>query len=114
MAFHNERFIAALRVKIGNQSLRSVAEQSGVSVSTLSRLLANNSAPSVDTFATLVTWLHMSPSAFFSEEKQQTTVESAWADLFYAMNRLHVSSALQEAIAQVIRVCFPLSSLKKT
>ena len=50
-----------VRFKRGNQGLREIAEISGISLSTLSRI-ENEKTPDMDTFIALCNWLEIHPA----------------------------------------------------
>ena len=106
--FDQDRFVATLKHRIGYTSLHVIARESGVSVATLSRLL-HNKPPNVETLAKLLRWMEVPASDFFPGAPQAPTKESAWVDLYRAMNALGASKRMQEALADVIRVFNPAS-----
>lgn len=66
--FDARRFGDALKNAIGDRSLREVAVEVGVSISTLSRLTLGNK-PDIDTFATVCYWMNTLPIDFFTSTK---------------------------------------------
>lgn len=66
--FDRQCFAAALESHLASHylPLREAAKQSGISASTLSRLL-HGETPDMETFAQLCRWLGVVPGAFFSD-----------------------------------------------
>lgn len=62
--FNAQAFGTALRQKRGNAGLRSIAQITGLSASTLSRI-EHCGKPDIDTFIVLCNWLDCDPRAFF-------------------------------------------------
>ena len=72
--FDARLFAAALRTKRGDRGLRDVATETGVSLSTLSRL-ENGETPDMETFLTLSSWVGWPTGAFLHEDLAQDTVQ---------------------------------------
>ena len=75
--FNVESFYAALDSQRQSQKLtwKQVAEKSGVSASTLTRI-AQGRRPDVDSLAALLTWSGLKAELFFVQDVQQTQIES--------------------------------------
>lgn len=106
MSFNHQVFRAHLQGTLQRYhlSLREAAKQSGVSASTLSRLLKGET-PDMETFATLTHWLGADVSAFFDHE--HTVIEDeapAWAMLYTSLEVLDMPADFIEATAKLVQV----------
>jgi transcriptional regulator with XRE-family HTH domain len=64
--FNRDRFVAALQDKGETYTLREIADQTGVSAATLSRL-ERGTTPDLETFFAICTWLDVSPRVFMMQ-----------------------------------------------
>lgn len=72
--FDSYLFAAALRTRRGERSLRDVAEETGISASTLSRI-ENGETPDMETFLLLSAWTGWPTNAFLHENQDRNTVQ---------------------------------------
>lgn len=107
MSFNRQAFRTRLQVAIqqGHFSLREAAKESGVSASTLSRLL-NGEMPDMETFATLTRWLQADVSVFFDHEQRviEEDETSVWAMLCMALVELHMPADFVEALVKMVQI----------
>jgi transcriptional regulator with XRE-family HTH domain len=106
MSFNRQVFRAHLQSALlqHHLSLRDAAKRSGISASTLSRLV-NGETPDMETFAALVEWLQADTSAFFDNEHHAVEDESqAWAMLYMAMEALDIPRGLIQIIVEMIHL----------
>jgi transcriptional regulator with XRE-family HTH domain len=75
MYFDAQWFAALLQTKRAGRGLREIADQTGVSISTLSRL-EHGEIPDMDSFLALLSWLKLPSSEFIREDepKQRDTI----------------------------------------
>lgn len=110
MEFRGEAFFAALdRTRAARQlNWKQVAEQSGVSASTLTRM-AQGKRPDVDSLAALVQWSGLSADPFVSSGSSATNAEplSQIASLLYADNSLSEDS--RETMIEMITAAYARS-----
>lgn len=106
MGFDQQTFRTHLQATLlqHHLSLREAARKSGVSASTLSRLV-NGETPDMETFALLIKWLECDPNIFFNHEwNVLTDAAPAWAMLYTSLEVLGASPDLIEAIVKIIQV----------
>lgn len=102
--FDLSAFYAAIdgqRVALG-LSWKEVAEQSGVSASTLSRM-AQGRRPDVDGLALLIAWSGLDPSSFLPSAKSPEPLAVISANLRADRN---LTPASAEALEQIIKVAY--------
>jgi transcriptional regulator with XRE-family HTH domain len=96
---------------------RQVAEQSGISASTLTRM-AQGKRPDVDGLASLAQWSGLDPKLFFvSEQTKQNSAEHTKQDsLEMVLTHLRSASDLtaeqKESVSQIIRSAWTLLRTK--
>src|SRR5437867_1875309 len=97
--FNRLLFSATLQSKLlqDGLSLREAAKESGVSASTLSRII-NGDALDIDSFAALVCWMESDTNQFFEQSSQDRTIDKSWADLYLSLQQLGAPVELIEAI----------------
>lgn len=72
--FDSRFFAAILRTRRGEQSLRDVATETGVSIATLSRI-ENGETPDMEIFLVLSSWTRWPTSAFLNAGEARDTVQ---------------------------------------
>ena len=78
--FQYELFLATLQMHLKGSrdvSLRQCAKESGISASTLSRLLSRETVPSLKVFVTLCSWMHTQPTLFFEAENEEASPQQS-------------------------------------
>jgi transcriptional regulator with XRE-family HTH domain len=106
VSFNHRTFRAYLQATLqqSHLSLRDAARASGVSASTLSRLL-NGETPDLETFATLAQWLQVDAGAFFDHEQHATPDEaSTWVMLYSVCEALEMPTDFTEALVKMVQV----------
>jgi len=93
--FNCQRFASSLQAHITMHgfSLREAATRSGVSASTLSRLL-QGVTPSMEIFCLLCSWMQMHPGAFFEMPEATTLAQVLLSPLALAINALRSDERL--------------------
>jgi transcriptional regulator with XRE-family HTH domain len=90
-----------IRSKRGNQGLRQVGKEIGVSSSTLSRIEQGN-LPDIETYVTLCKWLEV-PTDFFTDNAENSTEQKIVAHL-RADKALSKQTA--EALIKMIKLAY--------
>ena len=106
VSFNHQVFRAHLQSALlqHHLSLRDAAKRSGVSASTLSRLV-NGETPDMETFATLVEWLQADTRAFFDNEQNAIEDEpQAWAMFYIALEALDMPQGLIKIIVGMVHL----------
>jgi transcriptional regulator with XRE-family HTH domain len=106
--FDSGRFYTALNDtrRVRNLQWRQVAEESGVSASTLTRM-AQGKGPDVDGLAALTQWSGLDPKNFFAgETSRQSDLETV---LTYLRSASELSPEEAESIAQIVRGAWELA-----
>ncbi|HLZ64371.1 MAG TPA: helix-turn-helix transcriptional regulator [Ktedonosporobacter sp.] len=106
MSFNHQVFRAHLQAALlqNHLSLRDAAKHSGVSASTLSRLV-NGETPDMETFAALVSWLRADARAFFDHEQNAIEDESqSWTMFYMALEALDMPQGLIKIIVGMIHL----------
>src|SRR5579859_2074884 len=104
VSFNHQVFRAHLQAALlqNHLSLRDAAKHSGVSASTLSRLV-NGETPDMETFAALVSWLRADTRAFFDHEQNAIEDESqSWTMFYMALEALDMPQGLIKIIVGMI------------
>lgn len=105
-----KKFSEMIKSKRGKQGLRALANEIGVSASTLSRIEQGN-LPDIDTYITLCEWLSVSTDFFVAKDHAQNEVTSA-----NVIAHLRADKSLRpetaEALIQMINIAY--ASSKKT
>lgn len=103
-----KKFSEMIKSKRGNQGLRALASEIGVSASTLSRIEQGN-LPDIDTYITLCEWLDVSTDFFVSKDPNQNVVTSS-----NIIAHLRADKSLRpetaEALIQMINIAYATST----
>ena len=102
--FDRALFSAAIQSHLLHRglSLREAAKESGVSASTLSRII-NGEAPDLDSFASILTWLKANANQFFSTQYQENMLNEAWTGLYLCLQELGVPAHVRDAIVTIVQ-----------
>lgn len=90
-------FSDLIRAKRGDRSLREVANASGVSISTLSRV-ERGAIPDVNTFLALCDWLDVPPHEFI----KNTEFQGRKADCASICTKLRTDKRLKDGVGNAI------------
>lgn len=104
MPFNRQLFSAAIQARLLQQglSLREAAKESGVSASTISRLL-NGEIPDLGSFQAITCWLQADANMFLDHIPRENREKEAWTGLIWDLQELGVPDELIEVIVVIVR-----------
>lgn len=92
-------FADLVRIKRGNSGLREIAQVTGISASTISRV-EREQTPDIETFLSLCDWLDVSPSSLIKTDKDNSKQDNCQ----YICNKLRTDKKLDSAIADALAI----------
>ena len=98
-----ERFSEMIKSKRGNKGLRVLAQEIGISASTLSRIEQGN-VPDIDTYLRLCDWLEVSTDYFTNSNPSINDVQTVVIAHLRADKTL--SQSTSEALIQMINLAY--------
>jgi transcriptional regulator with XRE-family HTH domain len=104
MSFDSNTFGASILGKLlmEEKSLRDAAKETGISVSTLSRITRGED-PDIHTFATIVRWMDTDVNVFF-KTPDILPEQDEWAELYMSLLNLNVPHDIIKALMTIIRL----------
>ena len=103
MPFDRAHFRALFCAHMQGKSVRTLAEEIGISPSTVSRL-ANGETPDMDSLAAVIVWMGVSADVFFTREScEPRNVDEAVVHLGYALYNVQLAEEVCEAVLTLVR-----------
>ncbi|MBN3948406.1 MAG: helix-turn-helix transcriptional regulator [Nostoc sp. NMS7] len=100
-----ERLSRLIRQKRGTNGLREVANETGISQSTLSRV-ERGQTPDLSSFIALCNWLDVSPSTFFGSDEISNSLSVPDAIALQLQSDKNLDLAVANALAVLVKAAY--------
>jgi transcriptional regulator with XRE-family HTH domain len=105
MTFDSKTFGANIlgKLLLEEKSLRDAAKESGVSISTLSRITRGED-PDIHTFAAIIRWMDVDANVFIQPHETTPPEQDEWTELYLSLLHLGVPHDLIKALMTILRL----------